>query len=144
MEFSEFKELQSDIDNIGIDTGNWREILENAGTNDFEVDDYRFILRSDIDQIQCDELKGDLYILGCFNAWFLADVLDIDCDVIEAMQEAEAYEAIGKLIISMDKLSELQQEYSSADGYGHHFNHYDGNEYELDINGFDYLVFQIN
>lgn len=116
-----------------ISAPNWREVVKEveSGSSDFEVDGVRFINSADIDRIQQDELSGDPYILGCFNAWFLASILEIDQDVIEAMQEAEAFEALGKLILSMDKLSELQQEYASADGYGHHFNHYDGSEEEL-------------
>jgi len=112
--------------------------------DDFEVNDYRFIKYTAIDKIQQEELGGDEYILGCFNPSFLADVLNIDMDVIEAMQKAEAYEAIGKLVLSLDKLEELQQEYSSDDGYGHHFGHYDGNEHELDLGGEMYLAFKIN
>jgi len=121
----------------------WREVIENVlkYENDFTVDDVRFIAASVIDEIQQDELASDLYCLGCFNAPFLADVLDIDCDVIEAMQEAEAFEAIGKLIISMGKLEELQADYSRYDGYGHHFNSYNGGEEEITINGINYLVF---
>lgn len=122
---------------------NWREVVENIVSyeEDFKVDNVRFIHSDDIDEIQQEELKSDLYVLGCFNAWFLAGVLDIDSDVIEAMQEAEAFEAIGKLIVSMDKVDELQEKYASVDGYGHHFNHYDGNEDELTIDSNNYFVF---
>ena len=107
---------------------------------DFEVDNYRFIADSEIDEVMESELEGDEYILGCFNAWFLADVLGVDTDVIEAMQKAEAYEAIGKLVISMGKTSELQQAYASADGYGHHFNSWDGSDDEIG----SYHVFRTN
>ncbi len=119
-----------------------RDVIQAVADNesDFEVDNYRFISEDDIDQIQQDELESDEYILGCFNAWFLADVLGIDCDVIEAMQKAEAYEAVGKLVISMGKLAELQSAYASADGYGHHFNHWDGSEDEIG----NYHVFRTN
>ena len=93
--------------------------------------EWRFIREDAIDEIMQDELMFDEYILGCFNASFLASVLDIDIDVIEAMQKAEAFEAIGKLVNSMNKLEELQAEYVKADGYGHHFAHYDGHECAL-------------
>lgn len=111
----------------------WRDVVTAIadGETDFEVDNVRFIHSDDIDEIMADELAADEYLLGCFNSWFLADVLDIDIDVINAMQKAEAFEAIGKLIISMDKLTELASAYASADGYGHHFNPYDGSEAEL-------------
>lgn len=113
------------------------------GSEDFEVSNFRFIHSDHIDRIQCEELENDEYILGCFNAWLIADVLGIDTGVIEAMQKAEAFEAIGKLIISQDKLEALQQEYVSADGYGHHFNHQDGNEYEVEYNGQTWYAFQM-
>jgi hypothetical protein len=57
------------------------------------------------------------------------------------MQKAEAYEAIGKLIISLCKLPELQEAYASADGYGHHFNSYDFEEKEITVDGLTYYVF---
>ncbi len=120
-----------------------REVLAHIVDNDddFEVDGVRFINEAVIDSIMCDELSNDEYMLGCFNTGFLADVLDIDYDVIEAMQKAGAYEAIGKLILSLGKLEELQQDYVKYDGYGHHFNHYDGNYDEVTLNGINYLVF---
>ena len=126
----------------GLDSYNLRELLEKYHNedNDFEAGGYRFIHKEDIDQIMQDELSNDEYILGCFNASFLAGVLGIDQDVIEAMQKAEAYEAVGKLILSLDKLEELQADYVSADGYGHHFSGYDGNEHEIG----DYYAFRIN
>jgi len=123
----------------------WRDVFEALNDpstdQDFTVDGVRFISSDQIDQTQQDELSSDLYCLGCFNEWFLADILDIDVDVIQAMQKAEAFEALGKLIISMDKLPDLQSAYASSDGYGHHFNGYDGSEEEFTINGTTYHVF---
>ncbi len=119
-----------------------RETIEhiNDDENDFTVDDHRFIRADDIDEIMCGELEGDEYMLGCFNAWFLADILNTTTEAIEAMQKAEAYEGIGKMVLGNNKLAELQQAYVSADGYGHHFAHYDGNEDEIG----KYLVFRVN
>ena len=116
-----------------------REVLENIRDeeSDFCVDSYRFIRSDSIDEIMQEELSADDYMLGCFNAWFIADILDIDTEVIEAMQEAEAFAAIGKLVHSLDKLEELQKAYASADGYGHHFNNWDGSENEVG----EYYVF---
>ena len=121
----------------------WREVYANVidEVEDFEVDGVRFITESSIDSIQQDELSGDLYVLGCFNSWFLADILSIDEEVIQAMKEAEAFEALGKLIVLMGKLEELQGAYASADGYGHHFNKYDNGEDEYTFNGTMYHVF---
>lgn len=110
----------------------------NDASEDFEVNDYRFIHTDEIDQIQQDELTSDLYILGCFTDWFIADVTNIDLVVIQALQKAEAFEELGKLM--EPHIEEIQSEYARLDGYGHHFNHYDGNEIELG----DYHVFRTN
>jgi hypothetical protein len=140
MKYSQIKTLKNFCESL-FSTPDYREVIANAGADDFYVDGVQFIRSDAIDQIQCDELESDEYMLGCFNAWFIADVLDIDQDVIEAMQKVEAFEAIGKLIISMDKLGALQQAYVSADGYGHHFNCYDGEEETISIDGNEYYVF---
>jgi hypothetical protein len=91
-----------------------------------------------------DELKGDVYKLGCFNDLFLADVLDIDIEVIEEMQKVEAFSAIGKLVLSLGKLEELQESYVSADSYGHHFNRWDGSQDEVLVGTELYYVFKEN
>lgn len=142
MQYSELKTIKSFCEDLTSST-DWREVVSNIeqGLSDFEVDNVRFINSDDIDSIQCEELQNDLYCLGCFNAWFIAEHIDIDQDVIEAMQKADAFEAVGKLIVSLDKLEEFQQGYSSADGYGHHFNHYDFGEKELRVNGKMFHVF---
>lgn len=117
-----------------------REFLENVsdGERDFTVNDYRFIREDAIDEVMQEELASDEYLLGCFNAWFLSDILGISQDVIEAMQKAEAFDAIGKLVIDLDKLEQLQTAYASADGYGHHFNTWDGSEDQIG----EYYVFR--
>ena len=142
MKYSELKTIRAFCNEL-TSTPDWREVAQNIeeGEVDFTVDNVRFINSDDIDKIQQDELSWDEYALGCFNAWFLADVTGIDCDVFEAMQKAEAFEAIGKLIISMGKLEDLQQAYASTDGYGHHFNGYDFSEDELRVNGEMFYVF---
>ena len=103
--------------------------------------DWRFIREDAIDAIMQDALSADDYILGCFADWFLADVLDVDIDVVQAMQKAEAFEALGKLVLSTGKLQELQEKYVQADGYGHHFAHYDHDESNLSTQ--PYYAFKI-
>ena len=140
MKYSQVKATKKFCNDL-FSTPDYREVIENSGRDDFTVDNVRFIRADAIDQIQQDELSCDEYVLGCFNAWFIADVLEIDQDVIEAMQKAGAFEALGKLVISMGKLEELQEAYARADGYGHHFNGYDFGEEEITIDGVDYHVF---
>ena len=128
--------LQNSID--------FKETINNIinENNDFEIDNYRFIHEDSIDEIQCEELKSDTYILGCFNADFLADIINIPYKAIIALQKAECYSELGE--ICEDYISEIQQEYSRLDGYGHHFAHYDSNTIEdiLSISG--YYVFRVN
>jgi len=104
--------------------------------------EWRFIREDAIDSIMQDELSSDEYILGCFTDWFLAEVLEIDIDVIQEMQKAGAFEALGKLVISTGKLKELQEKYVRYDGYGHHFDHYNGDETYL--NSQPYYAFKLS
>ena len=104
------------------------ERIEAEDDKDFELAGARIIHRDFIDKIQQDELLTDLYVLGCFNANFLADYLPISQSAIVAIQEAEAFEALGE--IGKEYIEEIQQGYASADGYGHHFNGYDFSEYK--------------
>jgi len=145
--YTQTKELISTLkDEYCID--DYKEVIENIISLDDDFyspcDNYRFINSDNIDDIMQDELASDEYILGCFNADFLSYIIDIDCDIIEAIQKAEAFEAIGKLIIRLDKIKELQQEYVSLDGYGNHFAHYDGYENEIHVLNEIYYVFKVN
>lgn len=142
IKYSEIKKLKAFCEGL-TSQPDWRDVF-NAITcreHDFEVSNVRFIDTDNIDEIQQEELGGDEYILGCFNADFLSEVLNLSVEVIEAIQDAEGFEALGKMVLEMDKLEELQEQYASADGYGHHFNHYDGNEEELFFAGNIYHVF---
>lgn len=113
---------------------------EDDATLTLDGEDWRFIRRSAIDAIMQEELEGDEYVLGCASAWFLADVLGVDTDAIEQIQKADAYAALGKMVIGAGKLEEYQREMVRHDGYGGHFSSYDGNE--VDIDGTDYIAFR--
>lgn len=108
---------------------------------DFEVGDYRFIRVDAIDEILARELSLDSYLLGCFNAPFLADVTGWPIELIEAAQKGEQYEEIGEAILDKHFVDALAKAYASADGYGHHFAIYDGNEHEI---GPHYYAFRID
>jgi hypothetical protein len=139
-------ELNETINNRNLEI--IADVIDNYGQEDFTFElegcEYRVINSNDIDQIQQDELESDPYILGCFNAWFIADIMETDQDAIEAIQQAEAYEGLGKMIIAADKVEELQERYSSADGYGHHFGHYDGEELEIIVDDMTFHIFRVN
>jgi hypothetical protein len=140
MKYTQIKQLKAFCDNL-TSSPDWKEVLNEviSDSDDFEVDNVRFIKASEIDQIQQDELLSDLYCLGCFNANFLSGHIALDADVIKAIQDAGAYEAIGK--IASKEIESIQSEYSRLDGYGHHFNHYDFSEENITINGIEYYVF---
>ena len=105
---------------------------------DFEVNDYRFIAKNEIDNIMQDELSSDTYILGCFSAWFIADITGLSLDIVEKAQKNENFDLLRELM--KQKIEEVVEKYISSDGYGQHFGHYDGNEYETE----NYYYFKIN
>lgn len=128
---------------LGLDV---EDVVENicCKEDDFTIGNYRFIHEDEIDQILEDELGCDAYILGCFNAWFIADNTDLSIDIVEALQNSEQYEIIGRHILDNDYLEDFAKAYSDADGYGHHFNHYDGGQIEDILSETGYYVFRIN
>lgn len=140
MKISQIKDLIDFLKDLDFDTDQFKEVFTEmmVETSDFEVNDYRFIHKDYIDQIQVEELKSDLYMLGCFNAWFLADCTGLPIELIEAGQKGGQFEAIGRAVLPY--IETIQEEYSRHDGYGHHFSHYDGNELEI----LDYYVFRLN
>lgn len=121
----------------------WKEVARNVvdGFDDFEVDNVRFIKADQIDSVLAEELSNDAYVLGCFNASFISQVTGWPLALIEAAQKGEASEALGQAIINEGYCESMASGYASADGYGHHFNHYDGNDEEVTLNGVDYHVF---
>ena len=141
MKYSEIKRIKSELENISLEDS-WKEVIENMTeeTEDFEVDNYRFIHEDNIDEIQQKELSGDTYMLGSFYASFIADNTDLSLNIVKALQEANKFNTIGQHILDNDYLETMQEAYSSQDGYGAHFNSYDGNEEEIN----SYHVFRIN
>ena len=141
MKLAQLRDVKNLSNELDID---FRELTEQITdeNNDFEIDNYRFIKVSEIDAIQQDELKSDLYSLGCFNADFIEDNTNLSLKVIQALQKAEAFEELGELIV--DDIETIQSEYVRMDGYGHHFGRYDGNEHETVLNDVEYYYFKIN
>lgn len=120
----------------------WRGFVEQFGSSsDIDLDEYRVIHEDSIHDILVEELESDSYILGCFNASFIASCSNLDIEIIEALQQAEKYDVLGKHLIDNNHVDEIASGYASADGYGHHFAHYDGHEISL-TNG--WLMFKVN
>lgn len=115
--------------------------------HDFTTDNdcWRFIRADAIDGIQREELSNDEYLLGCFNADFLSRVTDWPVELIQAAQEGEAHEALGRALLVDDvHLVLIQENYANDDGYGHHFAHYDHETHEISLNGQDWFYFKCN
>ena len=125
---------------IDFDKDERKEIIQNMIDDkiDFEVSNYRFIYKNSIDEIMKDELLSDTYILGCCNAWFIAEITEIDHDIIEKAQKAENFVLLGELMAK--NIEEVQEKMVQYDGYGHHFGHYDGRENETE----EYYYFRVN
>jgi hypothetical protein len=108
---------------------------------DFEIDDYRFINQSVIDKTMVEELKDDPYFLGCgFQPWFIAEHTSFSSQLIEIIQKAEEFEALGKLILKTADMPLLVECYAEEDGYGNYFASYDGETIEI----LNYYIFKIN
>lgn len=137
----------------------WRDMLTDllavaldgsGGERDWTGDRYRVIHEDDALQVLADELESDPYILGCFNADFLAGVTGVPAAIIKAAQDGEQYEVIGQWLIDEGHVQDssgpahhggVAANYAAADGFGHHFASYDGN---TDEQAGGWLVFQIN
>lgn len=142
IKFSQIKALRNFCESLDS-SPDWKDVLQNMldAEDDFEVNNVRFISEDNIDEILADELENDEYCLGCFSTWTLSVATGISSSVFEALQKAEAHAAIGKLVIDLDKVSDLAQILVQHDGYGHHFNHHDFGEEEIIFNGVNYYVF---
>ena len=143
--FSDIKEIKNFCANLYSEPC-YREVIEevSGGSTDFEVSNVRFITDDVILSVMTEEIFEDDYILGCFNASFIASNSNLPIEMIEACQETEAFEAIGKALnatLSQDEKDSFCESYAALDGYGHHFNDYDFNEEEIIINGILYHVF---
>lgn len=140
LDHSGFKGVYSDVKALFVD-------VEYAmdGNNDFNIDfdgrEYRVIANDEIASVMADELSGDEYILGCFNADFLSGIIGIPSDAIAKIQNADCFEAIGMIIAAdKEKLERLVDDYISADGAGHHFSAADGSETDAG----EFTVFCVN
>jgi len=144
--FSQIKEVKSFCDDLHS-MPCYRSVIENvlASEDDFEVNNVRFIKDDNILEIMASEIfDGDDYVLGCFDASFIASNSSLNYELVQACKEAGAYQAIGKALydtLDQDEKEIFCSNYASADGYGHHFNHYDFGHEEITINGELYHVF---
>ena len=145
MKLSNIRAIKNFCDDL-VSCPDWREVVTELAkeNDDFEVDNVQFIADDSILSIMVDEIFSDTYTLGCFNAGFISDNSSLNYELVVACQEAGAYQAIGKALndtLDQEQKESFCSEYASADGYGHHFNHYDFGCVELRVNGKLYHVF---
>lgn len=141
MKYSELTQIKQFCEGL-FSAPAWSEVARNIlnGVEDFEVDNVRFISDNVIDKVQADEMESDSYILGRFDSQAISNATNWPVRLIEAAQKGEAYSEVGDAM-SREQIEALQQIYSNADGYGHHFNSYDFGEEEITVNGVLYHVF---
>ena len=136
MRYSTIKQIRACCDDQ-VSAPAWRDVVEKIlnGEQDFEEGGVRFIHDDVILSVLADELASDEYVLGSFNAWCIAEATGWPVVLIRAAKKKGAYAEIGSAM-DADHVRKLAEIYSRADGYGHHFNAYDGNEDELNVDGF--------
>ncbi len=127
----------------------WLVTQAAIGETDYTLDyseqgyDWRIVSHDEAAKILAEQFESDLYVLGCFSPWFIADHLGIATDTVEKMQAADGFEALGELIAAKN-LVEFAQKAIDTDGLGHLFNSYDGEEAEVYIDGKWFSVMRAN
>lgn len=78
---------------------------------------------------------SDEYMLGCFNAWYIADNTNIPLKAVESLQKYGAYSELGELILSDTSVEKFLEDAIALDGVGHFVSSYDGNAEDIHIDG---------
>ena len=98
---------------------------------DHSTRNWRIIDSNHIDNILAEEIADDSYMLGCFQAWVIADATGWPINLVEAAQKAELFSEIGEGMTE-EQINEVAKIYAQHDGYGHHFaTQEDGDEHEI-------------
>lgn len=141
MELSEARSIYWFCREYGLD---FRDAMENiiANKKDFVIDNYRFVDKDEIDDIMGKEMESDPFMLGCFRSTFLEYHTGLTARIVEALQKAEEYEAIGEYIIEEGLVADMQQDWAGQEGYGPHFSPYDSKQID-DLEDIGYYVFRV-
>ena len=124
----QIREIKAILDAEGVD---WKEFIrESRESDDFELDGYRFIRESAIDEIVVSQYEDDPYVLGCFTDWFISDHSSLSLEIVQALQSAEKFDAIGEHLIDSGESKDMILEACRFDGYGHMMDSYDGDTRE--------------
>ena len=128
---------------IDADLGGLMTALNNQA--DTTIDNTLIIRAYAIDRIMADELFSDNYTLGFFKAAFIVNNSPVPLAVVTACRKHGAFEALGEIMNKMmDARAKIAfaRAYAKVDGYGHHFNLWDGSCEELCYNGQHFYVFK--
>ena len=109
--------------------------------------DTKFEIRTENEATEAvyDMYRDDTYMLGMFNASFIADFICLDIESIELLQKAEGYEGLGSAIMNGELFEEMMDEYIRLDGYGHALSSYDGNYEEYSTSeGEDLIIVRVS
>lgn len=117
--------------------------------DEYDEDDYNndYLVLTDE---EADEKAKEYIIdtLWAFNASFIASEIDLDEDVINAIQDNGKCEGnndtIYNLINKLGDIDSFVDSAISADGRGHFMSSYDGNEKKENVNGTTYYIYRIN
>ena len=124
----QIREIKAILEAEGVD---WKDFIRESRESDhFEIDGFRFIRESAIDDIVVAQYEDEPYVLGCFTDWFIAENSSLSIEIVQALQSAEKFEEIGQHLIDSGKAEEMILEACRIDGYGHMMNSYDGDTRE--------------
>jgi len=116
--FDLLKEVKAELEIVHFDSDELQELCDNLGCDDFCVNldgaEYRFIREDTIKDIYAESIQE--MFESCYDLDNIPDVLRWHIDWDGVVRDC------------------------MVDGYGHHFSHYDGSEY----NAGEYYIFRTN
>lgn len=117
-------------------------VNENVMDNLEDKEDYLIIKEENQLLLMMEYLKESICY---FNAEWLSEYLTVPEDIISKMQQTmyeESNQALLNLIKNEYTLSEIANDALSVDGFGHFFNGYDGEVYEIEDKAYNtyYIV----
>lgn len=123
---------------------NWRDVVHQSCTKlkrDFTVNGVRFISESDIFDILVDELQHNRLALGHFNSFYISNATGWPDEVIRMYQDNDDYETLTDNM-SDEAVEELAALYANHQGFGAHFNKFNGATDMVELrNGETFYVF---
>ena len=118
--------------------------VEEYDENDYS-NDYLVLTDEEADEKAKEYIEGTLW---AFNASFIANQIDLDEEVIQAIHDNGKCESnndtIYNLINKLGNFDEFCEEAIASDGRGHFMSSYDGHENEEVVNDTTYYIYRQN